>query len=272
MKGLIDQDIVAYVSASLTDGKYYQLITPSFTYTGDKKKELNEICKDMGIDKSEITTHYSPEPVENALHTCKMKMESILNAINITEYKGFLTGNGNFRESITEAASHVPGVIKYKGNRDTIRRPHHLKACREYLIKYWNGEVIHGYEADDALGWSQEEDTVICTIDKDLDQISGWHYNWDKKSKYYVTPEQGLKFFYKQLLMGDKQSDNIPGIHGLGPVTANKLIEPLTKEKDMFLCCAEQYAKAGLTLDNLLVSAQLLYIMKSEDDIWEIPE
>lgn len=60
------------------------------------------------------------------------------------------------------------------------------------------------------------EKTVICTKDKDLDMISGLHYNWTKdKEPYEVSEQQALKAFYSQLLTGDRV-DNIQGIKGIG--------------------------------------------------------
>jgi hypothetical protein len=41
--------------------------------------------------------------------------------------------------------------------------------------------------------------------------VAGWHYNFVKKDKYYVTAEEGMRFFYRQILTGDR-ADNIQGI------------------------------------------------------------
>jgi hypothetical protein len=41
-------------------------------------------------------------------------------------------------------------------------------------------------EADDVLGIMSTMEPgkwVICTIDKDLKQIEGWQYNWNKMGK-----------------------------------------------------------------------------------------
>ena len=40
-------------------------------------------------------------------------------------------------------------------NRRETVDPVHRKACKQYLMDHWNGEVFEGYEADDALAWSQ---------------------------------------------------------------------------------------------------------------------
>jgi 5'-3' exonuclease len=71
---------------------------------------------------------------------------------------------------------------------------------------------------------------IIVSIDKDFMQVPGWHYNFVKKVKKQVTPEEGLRFFYKQILMGDS-ADNIKGIHRVGEVTATKMLAELKTEK-----------------------------------------
>jgi len=109
---------------------------------------------------------------------------------------------------------------------------------------------IEGYEADDVIGTlarqaSEDEDTevVIVTGDRDALQLvegrrvavfmpanSSYGRNpkgpaiYDEEAvvaKYKMTPKQLIEL---KGLMGDA-SDNIPGIRGVGQVTATKLIE-----------------------------------------------
>lgn len=95
-----------------------------------------------------------------------------------------------------------------------------------------------GYEADDIIASYVKyfyKDTAITVVsgDKDLLQLLQFEnvkvYNPTKHkfinnddilSKYGVTPKQLLDVFS---LMGDA-SDNVPGIPGIGPKTASKLI------------------------------------------------
>jgi hypothetical protein len=70
-------------------------------------------------------------------------------------------------------------------------------------------------EADDLLGINQTKDTIICTIDKDLRQVPGQHYNFVKDEIFTVNLQEGLLWFYTQMLTGDA-SDNISGIRGIG--------------------------------------------------------
>jgi len=91
------------------------------------------------------------------------------------------------------------------------------------MVKHFKAEVIEGMEADDALALNQTDETVIASIDKDLLMVAGKHYNFVKKEWTTVTPEEGIKWFYMQMLMGDKV-DNIIGIRGIGIKKAEKIL------------------------------------------------
>ena len=126
-----------------------------------------------------------PDTIENCLHSVKEQIHSILREAGADSYRVFLSGKGNFRESL---------VDYYKANRKDSRKPYHFDNITQYLINYWDAEVIEGQEADDALGIAQVQnkyivdqqklgghgytETIICTIDKDLDNVPGWHYNF----------------------------------------------------------------------------------------------
>jgi 5'-3' exonuclease len=166
------------------------------------------------------------EPVENCLHSGKLMVEAILAKFPQRNWhKLYLSGGKNYRDDI--ATMYV-----YKGNRDPNKKPKYYKDLKEYFIQFWDAEVTDGIEADDAMGIEQwantDKSTVICTIDKDLDMIPGWHYNFVKDNLYYVTIEEANKFFLYQMLVGDKAVDNIPGIDGIGPKKAAKLLDGKT--------------------------------------------
>jgi len=183
---------------------------------------------------------------EIVLQRADKLMSDILYATDAKEYRAFLSGRDNFRYKV---------YPEYKANRKATPKPFHLQAVREFLINEWKCEVCNGYEADDALGIEQtelnkelcrcghcggDEASIICTIDKDLDMIPGMHYNFVKGTIYEVSEIEAIRFFYKQLLIGDT-SDNITGIHGIGKVGAAKLIDHLDDEKEMYEVVKELY-------------------------------
>lgn len=102
--------------------------------------------------------------------------------------------------------------------------------------KFINNEL---YEADDVLGMiskyatDNNMDMIISSSDKDMYQLINsnvfiWsHRNKEiiddewMRDKYQLTPSQWIEL---KMLQGDK-SDNIPGIQGVGEVTALKLMQ-----------------------------------------------
>lgn len=171
-----------------------------------------------------------------------------------------LTGFNNFRNKYAV-------TVPYKGNR-TSDKPIHYKLLREYLVSSWNAEVSDGIEADDMLAIRQTElgdDSIIVTLDKDLNQVVGWHYNFVKKEKYYVTQEEGLLNFYKQFLTGDKV-DNIIGAKGIGDVKADNMLRGKT-EAEMWSIIVEKLGE-----DRAIENGHLLYMLRTRDDYFKPPE
>jgi hypothetical protein len=194
-------------------------------------------------------------------------MRRILHETNAVSYRCFLTGSGNFRYSI---------YPDYKANRRDVPRPKHYAAIREYLTAAWNASVTEGYEADDAMGMEQclePEGSIICSIDKDMLMIPGWHYNFVKQEMRLVSPLDGLRHFYWQLIMGDK-TDNIPGYDGKMRQKVPKFLEPtmsalneMTEEQDMFSFVSDMHS-CEIPID---ICGKCLWIWRKENDIWEPP-
>lgn len=120
----------------------------------------------------------------------------------------------------------------YKTTRRKQDRPPWYDYAREAI---WNLEnctsMCFPYlEADDALGIVATNpyfcpQSVIVTIDKDLNQIPGYHYNPMKDEHYYVTDDEASYFMRQQWLTGDS-GDDIPGLPGIGPKRAQRILAP----------------------------------------------
>lgn len=195
---------------------------------------------------------------------------SIMEETQATSSKLFLTStdHSNYRYQI---------YPEYKANRKQPK-PKHYQFIRDYFVSQYNAEVVYGEEADDALGYSQTEGSVICSIDKDLLMIPGKHYNFVKKEFYTITPQQGLYNFYWQLLNGDT-GDNIPGCPGIGPKKIEKLIHSDMYETELFDTCVftykAQYEKRKIKAnyyEDILRNGQLLKIkQEKEEGLWQFP-
>ncbi len=200
---------------------------------------------------------------DTAIETMAVYLEDMLmfDLLDCDEHELFLTGRQNFRFDVAVTAP-------YKGNRKDVKKPKHLPLLREYLQVSWGASVSDGQEADDDIAMRATElagDGLIVSIDKDFMQVAGWHYNFVKKIKKEVTPEDGLRFFYKQILMGDS-ADNIKGIHRVGEVTATKMLAELTTEKEFYACCVE-----AMGAERVLENGRLLWLRRSANQMWEPP-
>lgn len=206
------------------------------------------------------------EPDEEKFAVSRMGnfVDRLIRLEGIETYEGYLTGKNNYRSEIATEQT-------YKGNRKDARKPVHYDSLREYLVSKWGFTVIDGQEADDAMGIKAydlpEDSSCIMTIDKDLDMIRGWHYNFVKEDLYYVTEKEAIKNFYIQILTGDRV-DNIPGIKGIGPVKANKILENCTTEKSLFKAVSEKYDH---DIDKLTERGRLLWIRRKEKQLWKPP-
>lgn len=212
------------------------------------------------------------EPLEEALTRVDFLMARILEETSADEHLVAIGGDGNYRNSIYPA---------YKANRVGKPRPTHLATCKNYIQEKWNTQVTVGIEADDLLGIEQADDTVICSIDKDLLQIPGKHYNFVKQQHYYVDELSGLRSFYKQIITGDA-SDNVPGFDGAlrttTPQFVQTLLEPLDlcfDEDEMYRYVRDLYGDTWSWSEDwetkLHTNAKLLFIQRKERKMWEPP-
>jgi hypothetical protein len=201
------------------------------------------------------------EDVSVAIKTMDKFVTDLITSLNITTWELFLTGKGNFRD---EYAVTVP----YKGNRTDKPKPVHIKALRQFLQDEWNASMSEGQEADDSIAIRATElgdAAIIVSLDKDFDQVQGWHYNFVKEDMYYVTAEEGLLSLYKQFLTGDR-IDNIVGVKGIGNVKAHKLLSELKTEEEMFAVCVEH-----LGYERAVENGRLLYLRRKENELWMPP-
>jgi len=168
------------------------------------------------------------EDLSYCLHGVSETIKSIVKTAGADDYVVFVSSPINHRKTI---------FADYKANRDPTHKPHWYAEIHKYLFERHSAIFSEeGDEADDALGIVQcsgGQETIICTIDKDLDCIPGWHYNFSKTRKengvYWIEEEEANRFFYKQILTGDS-TDNIPGMFKkMGKKATSKYTGPLDR-------------------------------------------
>ena len=191
-------------------------------------------------------------------------LEELVMRPEVGDYKGFLTGSNNYRNEIAKTAP-------YKGNR-TGDKPIHYEILREYLRSAWAFTEVQEQEADDAIGiaayeFESVDDYLIMTLDKDLDMIRGWHYNFVKNNKYLIEEYEGIVNFYKQMLTGDRV-DNIVGLKGIGPKKAEKLLKDCKTEQELYDAVLKAYDNAT---ERVLENGRLLWIRRKPNEMWNPP-
>ena len=230
------------------------------------------------------------------------KIKDIVEKVGADDWVGYLSdSNSNFRIELAT-------ILPYKGNRNGSEKPPHYKFLRNHLLDSYPDNVflVTGMEADDQLAIDQYKDqsrlsarmltknnnintpfftdrsqackTIICTIDKDLEMVPGWHYRWAKGSSpevlpWFQTEIGGLRCFYKQLLTGDTV-DNIKGLHGVGKKsTLLSKIDDMETEAEMFShVYTEYYKRFGTYADQfMLENGRLLWMLRKEGELWEFP-
>jgi 5'-3' exonuclease len=151
-------------------------------------------------------------------------IEGIIEIVETPDVYVFIKGKNNFRYAVD---------IEYKQHRKNAIEEE-LQRRIDMLYEYGREQFIEcdGAEADDWVGayatqaLREEKLPLMIHIDKDLNMLPGWHYNFKRKEFYFVEYAVGYTFLMAQLLQGDS-TDNIKGSPKIGPVKANKLIENL---------------------------------------------
>lgn len=246
-----DADALLYRNACAAQQIHYHLY-----YKGDDMGKVFRYKKDFVTyvkeQKEKDQKFYSVQPVEKLLDV-GIAFSAIDKAIyyarkmtGAKKMEFFLTdeNKSNFRYDLAT-------ILPYKGTRKQ-ERPHYYHDCQKYLIDKWGAVIVMGEEADDAVCQAQlvhynqlmsesssdYDVTCIAHIDKDINMVPGWHYHYTDAKTYWVSELEGLRFFYTQMLTGDKQVDNIPGLHHITKKMATakikKVIQTMTTAEEMY--------------------------------------
>ena len=193
-------------------------------------------------------------------------MDYILDATTFdgSPFKVYLTGDGNFRYDVAV-------TVPYKGNRKDTKKPEFLPDARDYLVEDYGAVVSSGEEADDLIAIEATRlgpHTIIASVDKDFLQVPCVHYNTNKQTFTEQDELSATRFFYTQILTGDR-ADNIQGLHRVGPVKAAMILGESTDEVEMYNKCVEAYEG---NVDRVIENARLLWLRREEGQLWHPPE
>jgi len=242
---IIDGDPIVY-SAAFALQKY---ALSDLTCNGhiieifDSKKEAKTHAEDLGLEQDEYELiDYADSTQQDVSDFISYALTDILHITESDEAEIWLSSKTNFRKTID------PEYKSHRGEKPVLH-----KLVRQVMEEQFGAVTAEDdYEADDEIAdeayrmraSGNGEDYIICSIDKDLDTVPGWHYNWPifnrEGSVYFVEPEQARHIFWISVLTGDA-ADNIPGLHGIGPKKAEKQVVGCKTDEDYFESCKKAY-------------------------------
>lgn len=232
---------------------------------------------------------YVPAPEGEIIRLVEDLIQHVVKITGATEYVCPLSGKGNFRLDI---AKQEP----YKGNRDpNTGRPFHYDTVGDYIRNNHPCVIVDDMEADDWLGIEQRKDpenTIICSRDKDLGTVFGWHYRWacgdrqPERLPHWISEYKAKEFFFHQLLTGDS-TDNIMGCgkrlevmwggklmlrrKGVGAKGADKILALCSTVQEMYDAVKIEYDNVfgDESQEVMLENARLLYIGQTPDNLFD---
>ena len=263
----LDGDLLPYRVGFVTQRTMYQLDsegehTSPVLYT-KSKREVNKYLKHS--PNLMVTEGFYVESEHEAVITLKLMIQNILRGCNGVNrrFKVVLSGPTNFRDDIAT-------IQPYKGNRKDFVKPYHFDMLRNWLKSMPYVIISDHEEADDVLSRALLEGHTIATIDKDLNNTPGTHYNLNSGKLYEVTEAEAMHNFYMQMLVGDT-ADHIPGIKGIGPKKAEKILDGCTVaggyERAIFAIYYEHYSNPRAAMTEV---GQLLWMRREVDEMWEL--
>ena len=151
----------------------------------------------------------------------------------------------------------------YKGNRKDRERPAALTHAYDCLKKNFKTTDRPGLEADDVMGILSGSpdltDPIIVSIDKDMLTVPARVFNPDKMRRpLKVRKAAADRQMLTQALVGDR-TDGYPGLDGIGPVKADKIISQHSRLKDCWEAVVEAFGSEADALTMTRLSRILRY-------------
>lgn len=264
MLAIIDGDVLAYQSCKprwQTKAK----ITNGMSYVN-----LDQEGKKIPF---EYTKEENAEYLERSWENFKKGLDKMLGDLFATDYLIAVKGPNNFRDMV---------YPEYKKNRKNqsekmAQITPFVPIIRQLAVKEGYAVEARGREADDLVRiWANEAERsndpfVICSCDKDLLCIPGKHYLMHKDKIITVSPMEARRNYFEQLLKGD-MTDNIPGIPGIGPVKAERMVKECTTLDELQELIVGTYIEAyGDDWESFLLSnGKMIHIQGHIDDYFTI--
>lgn len=213
----------------------------------------NEYCteEDIGVGEVKFVEKWDIN-IEDAFQHAMDKITSILNYTGCKDFElHFTSGRESFRYTRVDP--------EYKANRlnSDKRTPVGLYQLKElFCIRFPEKSFIwKEWEADDIVVFKKVnhyDNYMLCAVDKDvLYTIPGTHFNYYSSTQHNIDMKfievdefRAIRHHYIQTLMGDT-GDNVIGLKGVGPKTAEKILSNYTDHKVLWNKVVEEYEAKG---------------------------
>lgn len=231
---VIDADWLAYMVACALEKKSVKVYDENDVFVKEykNKTKFKEDTRNYNANFRIEDSQSLPASYKNNMaFLIRNQIKGFLAATNCQNYLLALGGSTNFRNDLK-----LP--CQYKGSRKDVIKPLALYEVRDYLKNNFNCVISEDEEADDIISKYQfmsfkdrSRRIVACTLDKDARGTPGYLYNPNESKlvfieglgfvernpkesasgkKSYKFYGEGRKWFYSQLLTGDKADDYYP--------------------------------------------------------------
>lgn len=295
MKGLLDGDIVVFRCGFAAERTQWHLVWgPMYEVAPDGTKSERTEWRHIetfdrkndaldALDKAlpgkfsrvqgedyDLWPEKMLEPLAHALQSVKTFINKTCEDLDLNpefDLEVFLSDGRNYRHDIAVTRP-------YKGNRKADHRPTYEKEIRNYIRENFDTYVAENEEADDLMGIRATElgpdECMIITLDKDLDMIPGYHYNWVKQVGYTISEDAAMKNFHIQVMTGDS-TDNIPGLPMIGPAKALKALhgaEKLDEQLEEVVRMYHTHSPKEDYIEYLKEQGDLVWIQRHKNERW----
>ena len=197
------------------------------------------------------------------LHSTEKDVMDLVD-IRVEGYKKLADDDSGVIMCFTQYPTFRHGINQdYKANRIGQRHPLALKDVRQITRETYRSVAFEGLEGDDVMALlatnGQHENPVIVSPDKDMRGVPCTLLAKDDLE--LITRKKADRFWMQQILSGD-HTDNIEGLVGVGPKTAEKMLEDATTIEEMWDKVVKHYEKKNKTYADAVMTAQLTRILR----------
>ena len=209
---------------------------------------------DFGDDVIVVTSRFS-----EAYKCVKRELKRISDKFgSFDEMILFFSDSKNFRKGVNSL---------YKGHRNR-KKPCGYRRIINKLCEEYSVIKMDTLEADDSMGVfaTQYPGNIIVSPDKDMKQIEGMLWNFDKT--FTITIDEGAKWHLIQTMAGDN-TDGYSGVPGIGVKRAQALFD---SKGYSWKTVVEAFEAKDLSEEIALENARLAKILTNKDYDFEKKE